>query len=292
MTTAREIVVALGGKWRGKEGTALCLAHNDHRPSLSITESNGRTLVICRAGCEQNAVIGALRARGLWGGQSGQHQAIAPEIDRQRQAEDMKRSAAALSIWRSAVPIVGTLAEIYLRARGIKSPHLPSIRFHPNLRYHGQDGPSAMLLPAMISAIQWPDRRIGAIQRTFLDPRGDRKAQVSSPRKTLGPFNGGALRLGPAGLEIGIAEGLETGLSAMQLFEVPVWCACGARLAAINLPATVSTVHVFADNGDPGHEAAERAATRYTQEGRCVVLRYPPSEFGDWNDVIRAEVAG
>ena len=59
--------------------------------------------------------------------------------------------------------------------------------------------------------------------------RGDRKAQVSCPRKTLGPFNGGALRLGPAGLEIGIAEGLETGLSAMRLFEVPVWCACQRR---------------------------------------------------------------
>ena len=89
----------------------------------------------------------------------------------------------------------------------------------------------------------------------------------------------------PAGVELGIAEGLETGLSAMRLFEVPVWCACGARLSAIDLPPEVKTVHVFADNGVPGREAAERAADRYTHEGRRVEIRYPPSAFGDWNDV-------
>ena len=176
-------------------------------------------------------------------------------------------------------------------ARGIEPPYPPSLRFHPNLRYHDQDGPGALFLPALIAAIQWPDRRIGAIQRTYLDPRGDRKAQVSDPRKTLGPFNGGALRLGPAGPELGIAEGCETGVSAMRLHEVPVWCACGARLSAIDLPPEVTTVHVFADNGLPGKDAAERAADRYTHEGRRVEIRYPPPAFGDWNDVARAQVA-
>ncbi len=139
--------------------------------------------------------------------------------------------------------------------------------------------------------MQRAGRRIGAIQRTYLDPRGDRKAQVSAPRKTLGPFNGGALRLGPAGPELGIAEGCETGLSAMRLFEVAVWCACGARLGAIDLPPEVKTVHVFADNGVPGRDAAERAADRYTHEGRRVEIRYPPPAFGDWNDVMREQVA-
>ena len=70
-----------------------------------------------------------------------------------------------------------------------------------------------------------------------------------------------------------------------------VWCACGARLSAIDLPPAVKTVHVFADNGAPGREAAERAADRYTHEGRRVELRYPPAHFGDWNDVVRAQVA-
>ncbi len=207
----------------------------------------------------------------------------------QRPAPPPKRSGAALAIWRAAVPIAGTLAETYLVARGIEPPHPASLRYHPGLRYHDRDRPGTLILPALVAGIQWPDRRIGAIQRTYLDPRGDRKAQVRDPRKTLGPFNGGALRLGPAGPELGIAEGCETGLSALRLFDVPVWCACGARLSAIDRPPAVKTVHVFADNGAPGREAAERAADRYTHEGRRVELRYPPPPFGDWNDVIRAE---
>src|SRR5262249_25128046 len=45
---------------------ARCPAHNDSNPSLDITEKDGKTLVICRAGCEQTAVINALKALGAW----------------------------------------------------------------------------------------------------------------------------------------------------------------------------------------------------------------------------------
>lgn len=40
--------------------------HEDHSPSLSIAERDGRVLVHCHAGCPQEAVISALRNRGLW----------------------------------------------------------------------------------------------------------------------------------------------------------------------------------------------------------------------------------
>jgi hypothetical protein len=43
-----------------------CPAHADDSPSLSITESQGKVLVSCQAGCAQAAVIDALRAKGLW----------------------------------------------------------------------------------------------------------------------------------------------------------------------------------------------------------------------------------
>ncbi len=47
--------------------SAKCPAHDDKTPSLSITESaTGQTLVHCHAGCEQETVIGELKARGLW----------------------------------------------------------------------------------------------------------------------------------------------------------------------------------------------------------------------------------
>jgi putative DNA primase/helicase len=65
--TAKQIAYALGGtKREGNDWRCLCPGHDDHDPSLSITEKDGRVLFICRAGCSQNAVLDALHARGLW----------------------------------------------------------------------------------------------------------------------------------------------------------------------------------------------------------------------------------
>ena len=50
----------------GSSGPAHCPAHDDGAPSLSVGERGGKILVHCHAGCSQDAVISALRARGLW----------------------------------------------------------------------------------------------------------------------------------------------------------------------------------------------------------------------------------
>ena len=72
MTSAAEIAKGLGARrsgphqWQGR-----CPSHKDRTPSLSITDGDdGRPLVHCHAGCEQSAVIEALRAKGLWGSNS------------------------------------------------------------------------------------------------------------------------------------------------------------------------------------------------------------------------------
>lgn len=44
----------------------LCPAHDDRDPSLHVTEQDGKLLIHCHAGCEQKAVIEALRAQDLW----------------------------------------------------------------------------------------------------------------------------------------------------------------------------------------------------------------------------------
>jgi hypothetical protein len=64
--TAEHIARALNGRKSGAGWMALCPAHDDHSPSLSITERGGKLLVRCRVGCEQRDVIAALRDRGLW----------------------------------------------------------------------------------------------------------------------------------------------------------------------------------------------------------------------------------
>jgi len=87
---ARDLALAVGARKSGHRYLARCIAHKDKSPSLSITDgADGRVLVHCFAGCSQDAVIAALRQRGLW-----------PERERpswtieQRRAWARRRSAA------------------------------------------------------------------------------------------------------------------------------------------------------------------------------------------------------
>ena len=66
--TPQSLAEALGGaEQRGADWYALCPAHDDQSPSLAITEKDGKVVFVCRAGCSQEAVIAALKERGLWG---------------------------------------------------------------------------------------------------------------------------------------------------------------------------------------------------------------------------------
>ena len=64
--TAAYIAAALHGRKCGSRWIACCPAHKEKTPSFSICELDGRILVHCFAGCTQDAVIKALRDRGLW----------------------------------------------------------------------------------------------------------------------------------------------------------------------------------------------------------------------------------
>ncbi len=64
--TAEQIGRALGGRRVGSTMMARCPAHKDRNPSLSLTDKNGTPLVHCHAGCENDDVIEALKALGLW----------------------------------------------------------------------------------------------------------------------------------------------------------------------------------------------------------------------------------
>lgn len=64
--TAEEIAKALGGKPSGNGWICHCPAHDDKKASLSITEENGKILFKCQANCTQEAVLNALKSKGLW----------------------------------------------------------------------------------------------------------------------------------------------------------------------------------------------------------------------------------
>ncbi len=120
--TAESIATALGGRRVGNGWIARCPAHDDRTPSLSILDADDRTVLVhCHAGCEQDAVIAALRSRGLW---SEKRMDAARFVRSKRNLTGNRntRTQAALQIWRAASPSDDTLVEVYLKARGITIP--------------------------------------------------------------------------------------------------------------------------------------------------------------------------
>ena len=59
-----DIVTATNGN--AKTGIGHCPAHNDKNPSFKVSIGDDKLLVKCHAGCEQNEVIQALDAIGVW----------------------------------------------------------------------------------------------------------------------------------------------------------------------------------------------------------------------------------
>ena len=293
MTDARSVTKALGGRWHGSTGSARCPAHDDHEPSLSVCDGDGgRLLTHCHAGCQPEAVWAALQDRGLVSRAEDMPAERRPRRRRQRPDKlapaPSTNQRSALEIWNAAGQAHGSPVETYLRGRGIIIPVPTTLRYHHGVRYER----SGILLPCMVAAVQAPDRKVTAIHRTYLRDDGQGKAGVPTPKMALGPIGAGAVRLGPAGPVLGLTEGIETGLSVMQLFDLPVWCSLSAsRLDRLWLPPEALEVQVFADNGTPGHEAAARAAKAYQAQGRRVVVRFPPAEFDDFNDLLCAEAA-
>jgi len=268
---------------------AQCPTHPDGRtPALKISDdprkSDGVDLH-CFAGCRWQDVKSDLARTGLLEEWQGSQATPWPKLKfAETPPADDGRQKAAKDIWLASTPLAGTVAELYLKGRGLQPPWPRWLRYAAALKH----GPTGLILPGLVAGITDGGGNFVAIHRTYLKVDGSGKAVVSSPKMALGSIGNGAVRLGQAGKALGLAEGIETGLSAQQLFEIPCWAALGSRMDRVDLPGAVVEVQIFGDNGNPGREAAEKAAERFTSQGWRVMLRFPPEPFGDWNDALQA----
>lgn len=198
-----------------------------------------------------------------------------------------KDPAIALNAVRERLRNCGDDVTRYLRSRGLEVA--PGLR-QASLTYW-QDGKKVGRFETMVARITDASGAPLTYHLTYL--RDGKKANVDPSRKIMTPMRntrGGAIRLYPGASVMGVAEGIETAISAKQLFGMPVW-ACGnsGLLEAFDPPEGVDELHVFGDNDAnyAGQSAAYGLAHRMARRGiRCRVVL--PKDRGDWNDALQA----
>ena len=157
-------------------------------------------------------------------------------------------------------PVATSAAETYLASRGLADPGCDDLKFHPDL----PDYESRRGWPGLVAVVRdGTGDHTGGVHRTFLLDDGSGKAPPG--KKMLGPVAGGSVRLAAVGLDghLGIAEGIETALSAQKIFGIPTWAALSADgLARWQWPPEVTRVTIFADAGDAGRQASAALTDR------------------------------
>lgn len=284
------VAVAAGLKLirTGNEFKACCPFHPDRSPSFTIFDGGLRWF--CFGGCGSGDVFDFLarlhhvslpEAADMLTGGSLPSVYIAP-----LPADDLPdRADEARAIWRAAQPAQCTLAEKYLRSRGLTLPIPASIRFA--CLHYGNRGPKH---PCLVAAVASIDNRLCGIQRTYLNADGTGKLGVEKPKLSLGRVKGGAIRLAPAGRHMVVCEGIEDGLTLMQELGRAVWVAAGAGfLPAMQFAHGTETVAIGGDADESGRVAAAKASEAFATRG-IKTRAFFPVDAKDFNAELMQQV--
>ncbi|WP_425276992.1 DUF7146 domain-containing protein [Bartonella tribocorum] len=258
-----------------------CLAYP--LPMEMIANGNdGRLLLYCYAGCSFREIIQALIRIGLLGKQAYTHmlsfskQFCADLKQAKRKAERAK------VIWQQSQPIKNTLAETYLRMRGITCDLPTDLRFYDKCLHL-----SGVKLPALIALVKGAG--FFAIHRTFLQNNGCKTDQKPA-KAMLGSVTGGAVQLSQGNPKhLVICEGIETGLALLSgLLSEPVnlWASLSTHgMMHVNLPDTKSRLTIAMDGDEAGRKAGFTLAARAYRQGFEVFIMQAPYGL-DFNDVL------
>lgn len=198
-------------------------------------------------------------------------------------------SDAARRLFALSRPIVGTLAETYLRKRGITArlESVPALRFHPSCFYRAHDAAPREAWPALIAAVIDAAGTITGAHRTWLDRDGAGKAPIATPRRALGHLLGNAVRFAMTSYVMIAGEGIETMLSLRCVLpDMPMAAALSANhLAALILPQALRRLYIARDNDAAGRHAAMHLRDRARAAGIETCILWPVTN--DFNADLR-----
>jgi hypothetical protein len=211
----------------------------------------------------------------------------APKASPSAQRNDVAaaNTARALRLWDDASPIDGTLAEEYLRRRGLEPPAGDeALRFYGGCPFGDTSYPA---LIALFRCVNTDEAK--AIHRIALGPGG-----ILIGKRMLGRVGGCAVKIDDdveQGLVIG--EGVETCLAARKIGLKPCW-ALGSAGAIRSFPLLggIDCLTILVDNDEAdrggrraGPDAAAECSERWTQAGREVRRIMPRRTGYDMADI-------
>lgn len=210
-------------------------------------------------------------------------------------ADDQRKRRDMADLWARGQPMtIEDPGGRYLHDRTGWTEFPTCLRFSPDERYFDA-GDRPTWHPMMVARVEPSDTATAegerpALHRTYLGKFGG-KAEVPNPRKMMGTMpTGAAVRLMRHVSVLGIAEGIETAISASVLFKAPVWAALsGGLLSDWSPPSNVRTVIAFGDNDGnfTGQAAAYALARRLNARSVTTSVELPLRPGTDWNDVLR-----
>jgi phage/plasmid primase-like uncharacterized protein len=198
------------------------------------------------------------------------------------QESDQEKTTRALKIWDEASEVNGTLAEEYLKRRGLELPDDDhALRFYSPCPFADTSYPAMI---ALFRDVLTDEPK--AIHRIALAPGG-----ILIAKKMLGRVGGCAVKLdADQNVEHGLAvgEGIETMVAARMRGFRPAW-ALGSSGTLKNFPVLngAESLTIIVDNDEPdgrqaGQEAAAECSQRWTAAGREV----PRRQGADMADLV------
>jgi hypothetical protein len=218
----------------------------------------------------------------------------APMVQPPVLVSDTENTTRALKLWDDASPVNGTLAEAYLRRRGLEPPEDDEA-----LRYYG--------------ACPFGDSRYGAMLALFRDirtnePKAIHRIALSAGgmligKMMLGPVSGCAIKIDAdenveQGLHIG--EGIETCLAARQLGFKPCWSVgSSGAIKAFPVLAGIEALTILVDNDHAdrngrraGQDDSLACSERWLSAGKEVRRVVPRREGADMADIVKGVCHG
>ena len=297
MFDLKTIASAYGGRVSPSGDTAQIPApgHSKRDRSVSLRRTgDGKLLIHCFSDTDWRDVRSELLNRGFAREEDFPSRASKRTVVRhRRQAPKKARNKTAHTdtferakhLWTERLPIKGSLAELYLKSRGLSQMSGSSaLGFYPSAQISAPGAP-VRTAPVLLAEISAPGGGFMGLQLTVLSKSSARKRF----RLVFGPQMEGAVRLEPLqSCTLLIAEGLETAASASKLFDVPAWSLLNtANFAVFDPPQEVKRLIIAADRDRPGLKAAESLLERLKERQLLVETVAPLIEGEDWNDVLK-----